>query len=96
MPVSVSGVNTFTIRYDRIPHHTQIRVLAATVVPEKPIPMDNNETVHHEYAVAGQIPSGRQRSKAEHVRVAAIYTARGKSFSVEIPEAIKRQELKPQ
>lgn len=91
LPVRISGVSAFTVRCDRLQHHTRIKLLATTFVSSEPIVLDNKNTIHHEYSIMGVRPP-REPRKAEYVDIRGSYVVRGKVFRIEVRDALKQQE----
>jgi hypothetical protein len=91
LPVRIAGVSAFTIRCDRLQHHTRLTFLASTFVPDKPIVVDDENTVHHVYSIMGVVPPGESR-KAERVDIAGSYIVRGRVFRTKLRDALNEQE----
>jgi hypothetical protein len=88
LPVRKSGSSVFTVRCDRLQHHTQVNLLAATFIPEKPIVLDDKGTVRSEYSVMGATPP-REPKKAERVNLRWTYSVRGRAFRKDLRDALK-------
>jgi len=87
IPVNISAVSTFTIRCDRLQHHTRVQFLAATSAPDKPLPEGKDTFI---YSVPGGSSHG-PRKKVEHVFLGATYRANGRSLKLEVQDALRQQ-----
>jgi len=85
LPVRVWAVSSFAIRCNQIQRHMRVQFLAATVVPQEPVPTGRDVTV---YSVPGMIPKG-PRKRAEHAHITATYYVKGRLHKVEIANGLK-------